>query len=61
MEARILGIADVYDSLTSTRPYRKGISSNEALVKLDEMIGTGQFDDDILHDFISMIKERVTN
>jgi putative nucleotidyltransferase with HDIG domain len=30
LEARILSVADVYDSLTSDRPYRKGITAFEA-------------------------------
>jgi len=30
LEARIVSVADVYDSLTSDRPYRKGISPFEA-------------------------------
>lgn len=30
LEARILSVADVYDSLTSDRPYRKAMSPFEA-------------------------------
>jgi HD-GYP domain-containing protein (c-di-GMP phosphodiesterase class II) len=30
LEARIISVADVYDSLVSDRPYRKGVSPFEA-------------------------------
>ena len=41
LKARILQVADVYDALTSDRPYRKALSSEEALGILhqEEMCG----------------------
>lgn len=34
LEARIVSIADVYDAMTSDRPYRQGISKNKAMTIL---------------------------
>jgi putative two-component system response regulator len=41
--ARIVAVADVYDALTSKRPYREALSDPEAIAKIDAGIGT-QFD-----------------
>ena len=41
--ARIVSIADAFDAMTSTRPYRKGMSVEQALCRLEEGAGT-QFD-----------------
>lgn len=37
---RILTVADVFDALTSDRPYRKGLSAHAALAILTEGVGT---------------------
>ncbi len=39
-EAAILSIADVYDAMTSERPYRKALSKEEALVEIKKNAGT---------------------
>jgi putative two-component system response regulator len=57
LEARVLAIVDTYDSMTSTRPYREGITPAEAVKKMQETVGTGQFDDELLHKFLAMIRE----
>lgn len=41
--ARIVSIADAFDAMTSTRPYRKGMSVEQALCRIEEGAGT-QFD-----------------
>jgi HD-GYP domain-containing protein (c-di-GMP phosphodiesterase class II) len=38
---RIVAVADVYDALTSDRPYRQRLSTADALRLLDEMSGNG--------------------
>jgi 5'-deoxynucleotidase YfbR-like HD superfamily hydrolase len=43
LTARIVSIADAFDAMTSTRPYRKGMSVEQALGRLEEGAGT-QFD-----------------
>jgi putative two-component system response regulator len=54
--ARILQIADVFDALTSTRPYKPAFSVSEALRIMDEETHRGWRDPDLmslLHDFCS--------
>ena len=43
LSARIVMIADAYDAMISDRPYRKALSSNEALQELQSCAGS-QFD-----------------
>lgn len=40
LEARIVSVADVFDALTTDRPYRKGLSHREALEILADLAGT---------------------
>jgi len=54
--SRILSIADAYDVLTNGRPYRKPVSSEEALREIQQCAGT-QFDPRLAGIFISMIEE----
>ncbi len=43
LDARIVGIADAFDAMTSTRPYRRGMSIDQALGIVAECLGS-QFD-----------------
>jgi HD-GYP domain-containing protein (c-di-GMP phosphodiesterase class II) len=56
LEARILSVADVYDSLTSDRPYRKAMSpfdAKEAIMK-----GAGSdFDPQVVDAFVSAFRK----
>ena len=52
--ARIIQICDVYDALTSDRPYRKGYSSEEAVQIMKET--PDYFDPVLFQDFISRIQ-----
>ncbi|MBU2595131.1 MAG: HD domain-containing protein [Candidatus Edwardsbacteria bacterium] len=40
IEARIIGVADSYESMISDRPYRKAYDGNEVQKRLDEATGT---------------------
>lgn len=40
IEARIVAVADVFDALTSERPYKKAWSNDDAFAKIDAMAGT---------------------
>jgi hypothetical protein len=46
LSARTVSIADAFDAMTSTRPYRKGMSVEQALCRLEEGAGT-QFDPEL--------------
>lgn len=52
MDARILGIADAFDAMTSERPYRNALPLEEALRRIKTNSGT-QFDSDLVDIFIS--------
>lgn len=43
VDARIVGICDAFDAMTSTRPYRKGMPVPQALAVITQNLGT-QFD-----------------
>ncbi len=55
IEARILSIADAYDAMTSPRPYREQLTSQEALDELKRCAGT-QFDPEFVDVFCKIIK-----
>lgn len=59
--SRIILIADTFDAMTSTRPYRKGLPFEVAFAELREFAGT-QFDPMLVEKFIvSMEKEQSKN
>ena len=59
--SRIIFIADTFDAMTSTRPYRKGLPFEIAFAELKEFSGS-QFDPRIVDKFIScMTKEQSKN
>jgi diguanylate cyclase (GGDEF)-like protein/putative nucleotidyltransferase with HDIG domain len=54
LDARILGVADAYDAMTSLRPYREGkFSTRQALDELNRCAGS-QFDAEIVKVFVSL-------
>lgn len=54
MNAKIVGIVDVYDSLTSTTPYRSYISSTDALKSMYDWRGT-LFESALVEKFIQCL------
>ena len=52
LEARILSVADVYDSLTSDRPYRKAMSPFE-VKRIIEQGSETEFDPKVVHAFLA--------
>jgi len=55
--ARILAVADVYDALTSNRPYRNAWNRNKALNLIEEDAGKC-LDEDIVDKLFELLKER---
>ena len=51
IEARLLGVADAFDAMTSARAYRSALSVDQALSELRRCAGT-QFDPELAHSFV---------
>ena len=56
IEARIIAVADVFDSLTSDRPYRKAMSPFEAREILTKGAGT-EFDPKVVEAFSAAFRK----
>ncbi len=54
LPCRILAIVDAYDAMTSDRPYRKAMTSEEAIAELKRCAGT-QFDPELVDHFVHMV------
>ncbi len=57
LNARIIGVADAFDAMTTDRPYRKGLPIKEARKRLIEGKWT-QFDGDIVDLFIKLFTDK---
>lgn len=51
--ARVFAIADVFDALTSERPYKKAIAPSSALAMIEEESGS-HFDPDVVASFVKI-------
>jgi putative two-component system response regulator len=56
ISARVLQIVDVYDALTTERPYKKPFSSTEALQTMKEEVSNGWWDPNIFEEFARLIQ-----
>jgi putative two-component system response regulator len=54
--ARVLQIVDVYDALTTDRPYKKAFSNTDALKTMKEEVEKGWWDPQIFDQFARLIK-----
>ncbi len=50
---RIVGIADAFDAMSSTRTYRRALSSSDVLAEMQRCAGT-QFDPDLIPHFLTL-------
>jgi HD-GYP domain-containing protein (c-di-GMP phosphodiesterase class II) len=57
-EARLLGVADAFDAMTSPRPYRHALSTDRALAEIAICAGT-QFDPIVAEVFLEVWAEQV--
>lgn len=55
--ARIFAVADTYDAMTSTRPYRRAMTHEEALAEIRRCSGT-QFDPRVVEAFFALFQDR---
>ena len=55
--ARIVQVADIYDALTSNRPYRKALAPEDALAQLSEEAASGWLDGFLVDQFKQLILE----
>ncbi|MBV1788749.1 HD domain-containing protein [Marinobacterium sp. D7] len=55
--ARIVAIADTWDAMTGDRVYRKGMSAEIAISILERERHQGQFDPELIVQFIDMVRE----
>jgi diguanylate cyclase (GGDEF)-like protein len=53
--ARILAVADAYSAMTNDRPYRRAMSSDEAVAELRRAAGT-QFDPRVVEAFVGVLE-----
>jgi len=58
-EEQIIAISDVYVALVENRPYRKGMSHQEAMAILKNMVQRGELDYKLLKKFNSIITEKI--
>lgn len=54
--ARVMGVADTYDAMTSDRPYRTGLGHDKAVSELVRCAGT-QFDPECVEAFVAMCRK----
>lgn len=57
IEARIIGVADAFDAMTSTRAYRRALTQDVAFAELRDKVGT-QFDGECVEVLIRVIEQR---
>ena len=55
LNARIIGVADTFDAMSSERPYRPALERSEALARLCRHAGH-QFDPDLVKEFLAILE-----
>ena len=56
MTARVLQIVDVYDALTTDRPYKKAFSITDALQTMKQEVANGWWDPQIFDQFERLVR-----
>ncbi|MDO9444717.1 MAG: HD domain-containing phosphohydrolase [Dehalococcoidia bacterium] len=56
LEARLVSLADVYDALTTARPYRGPLPDAQVLARIEAEAGA-QFDPDLARAFLRVIED----
>jgi putative nucleotidyltransferase with HDIG domain len=55
-QGRLLAVADAYDAMTSTRPYRQALDEEHAAQEIARCAGT-QFDPEMAHAFLDALRD----
>ncbi len=55
VHARMGSVCDVYDAISSARPYKVGWDPGESIARMAEWTQQGQFDSQIMHAFVSSL------
>jgi putative nucleotidyltransferase with HDIG domain len=58
--SRIIAVADTFDAMTSDRPYRRALTTREAITELKRCSGS-QFDPEVVQTFIEVLKSSKMN
>jgi putative nucleotidyltransferase with HDIG domain len=58
--AAIISLADIYDAMTSDRPYRQGLSKEEAQNEISGLAGK-QFDPELAARFVGLLKRKMAD
>jgi len=58
LTARILQITDIYDALTTDRPYRKALAAEKAFAIMREEVKRGWWDGSVLDEFETVVHSR---
>src|ERR1700728_2199221 len=56
LTARVLQIVDVFDALTTERPYKKAFSASDALQTMQEEVAKGWWDPQIFEEFDRLVR-----
>lgn len=57
LTARILQVVDVYDALTTERPYKQALAREEALRIMEDEVARGWWDPEVFAEFRAMVRE----
>ncbi len=55
MVARIIGVSDTFDAMTTTRPYQEAMTLDYVLTKMQSMVGT-RFDPKVIEAFMAAVE-----
>jgi len=58
--ARIASVADAFDAMTTDRPYRKGMTVQEACAIFENEIGSGQWDPSCVRVLLEVVKQKAS-
>ncbi len=58
--ARIASVADAFDAMTTDRPYRKGMTVQEACAIFENEIGSGQWDPSCVRVLLEVVRQKAS-